>query len=284
MFNKKSKEKSSAQKRVHEEVFSGGERGADATPGSSKKVDDKKTPPKAISMADLTPELEELDDDTLDAIALSNTDGTKQSYANVAKKKSMDQQFLLYIQNGHVRREPITRSLFEAFMEELQNHIWTLDANEAAKIKIAWNDFHLGHGLVACLDNYTTAYIKKYAEAFNLEGSTLRAWARADFGERVVFSGFLHGKLWTRKKGPQALSTILKRNELDGKFQLLSYQARPKGVFLRFEPDNELDVSLGNHGYAINAGTCRLVLTKKVTKAGAAATTAAPEDEANTSD
>ena len=71
---------------------------------------------------------------------------------------------------------------------------------------------------------------------------------------------------------------------MDGKFQLLSYQARPKGVFLRFEADGLLDASLDIHGFSLNAGTCRLVLTKKVTKAGAAATGAAPEDEGNTSD
>ena len=49
-----------------------------------------------------------------------------------------------------------------------------------------------------------------------------------------------------------------------GKFQVISYKKQKKGVFMKFEADDELAKAIDGHGHSLRAGICRVVLKKKV--------------------
>ena len=61
---------------------------------------------------------ENLDPEIVEKIA-NNQKGT--TYAGAAEKKKVDNTFLIYLQKGHERREPITKGLFLTFMSNLQS-------------------------------------------------------------------------------------------------------------------------------------------------------------------
>ena len=189
------------------------------------------------------------------------------TYAGAASKPEVDIKNLVYIQKGHERRETITKPLFLAFMAKLNETIWNLPENEFEKINIAWSDHDLGRGLIAAMDNETTAFVKKAAETFNHEGQTVRGWTRDEFGIQIIYQGFLHTTLWHNYRGPRAVNMILKKNNLldAGKYQVIAFEKHRKGVFLRFETETKLSKAIDEHGLSLRAGICRLVLKKKVT-------------------
>ena len=213
------------------------------------------------------------------------------SYAGAASKPKVDMKNLVYIQKGRERREPIPKGLFLAFMSRLHYNMWNLPEEEFNKINIDWSDHHLGRGLVACMDEETTAYVKVQADTFQQEGDFVRGWLRNEFGIQNTYQGFLHNEIWGNYRGPAAVSWILKKNGLNdhGKFQLISYQKHKSGVFVRFEADAELSNAIDNHGLVLRAGICRVILKKKVitptfaatAMANEAAATAATEGSSN---
>ena len=188
------------------------------------------------------------------------------TYAGAAAKPAVDMKHLVYIQKGRERREPIAKGLFLAFMSKLQTNMWDLPKLEFEKINIDWSDHHLGRGIVACLDEETTAFVKKEADIFQKEDETVRAWLRHEFGKQTTYQGFLHSEVWGNIRGPAAIAWILKKNGLNesGKFQVISYQKHKNGVFVRFEVDDELAAAIDNRGHSLRAGICRVILKKKI--------------------
>ena len=188
------------------------------------------------------------------------------TYAGAASKPKVDMKNLVYVQKGRERREPIPKGLFLAFMTRLHYNMWNLPAEEFDKINIDWSDHHLGRGLVACMDEESTAYVKAQADTFQHEGDFVRAWLRHEFGIQTTYQGFLHNEIWGNYRGPAAVSWILKKNCLgeNGKFQVICYQMHKSGVFVRFEADAELSNAIDNHGHVLRAGICRVILKKKV--------------------
>ena len=213
-------------------------------------------------------DLGNLDVQTLLNLSIGKSDNT---YAGATKKPAkIDQNLVLYIQRGRERRLPIKRTISEAFCEEVTAKAFDLEEDQFNKVQIAWTDHHLGRGIVICLDQYTTAWVKTQAEAFSYEGSKIRAWSQDEFGTRIVYQGFLHSSYWWKQNGPASLAKILKKNKITaGEFQLLSYQKRKKGVFIRWEADTALSASLDGHTF-LNCGNCRLILQKKVIKSAPA--------------
>ena len=245
-----------------------------------------------------TPEESSKDSDTI----MENTDGEIKdevvgnledeqienlhtTYASVAGSASetpmVDKKNVLYVQNGNIRREPITKALFGAFMAWLQSTIVEIserpmiveldpDDNLLWVPDLAWSSHHLGRGIVACNDEKTTAWVKTQAESFNSEGKTIRAWSRNEFGCQTVYQGFLHSTAWLDKKwtGPKVCAWIFKINNLKdtGKYQVMLFKKVTNGVFLRFEADKTLEEALDKTNYSLKAGICRLVLSKKVIK------------------
>ena len=214
-----------------------------------------------------TPSVSTLGLSDLEGLAAKNS----QTYAEAVKKPAkppLDVNNLVYIQQGQQRREPIGQPLFLAFMEFLDNQVWSLNPEKFNLIKIDWSDHHLGRGLVACLDAGTAAFVKEKAESFNHEGKTVRGWSRDEFGTQIVFQGFLHSPVWKKKRPSATIAKILKMNGLlnSGKFQVITYQKHPKGVFVRFEVCEGLESAILKHGLSLNCGICRLVLQKRVQK------------------
>ena len=189
------------------------------------------------------------------------------TYAAAAKKPAINEKWLLYLQNGKERRDPIAKPLFLTFMSNLQSRMWKLPKEDFDKINLDWSDHHLGRGLIACMDENSATFVKAEAEAFNFEGQTVRAWLKDEFGTLTTYQAFLHNEVWGDIRGPQAIGWILEKNGLldKGKFQVISYQRHKKGVFCRFEADASLEKAINEHGHTLRAGICRVVLKKKVT-------------------
>ena len=125
-------------------------------------------------------------------VASQHADNT---YAGAASKPKVDLKNLVYVQKGRERREPIPKGLFLAFMTRLHYNMWNLPAEEFNKINIDWSDHHLGRGLVACMDEESTAYVKAQADTFQHEGDFVRAWLRHEFGIQTTYQGFLHNEI-----------------------------------------------------------------------------------------
>ena len=225
---------------------------------------------------------EEIKDEVVGNLEDEQIQNLHTTYASVAGSASdtpmVDKKNVLYIQNGHIRREPITKALFGAFMAWLQSTIIEISERPVVELDpdenllwvpdLAWSSHHLGRGIVACNDEKTTAWVKTQAESFNSEGKTIRAWSRNEFGCQVVYQGFLHSTAWLDKKwtGPKICAWIFKINNLKdtGKFQVMLFKKVINGVFLRFEADKTLEEALDKTNYSLKAGICRWVLSKKV--------------------
>ena len=188
------------------------------------------------------------------------------TYSKAAKKPKLDQDLILYIQLGREKRDILPKAVWEAFADGLTKALLSMDPKLVATLNIEWMDYHLGRGIIACSDLKTTAWLKGLAEAFNHEGSTVRAWSRNEFGIRTIFQGFLHYKRWWTMTGPQALKWILEINELDklGKFSVLTYSKKPKGVWIRFEAEEAIIAGIDAKNRKLKAGWCNLHLEKKV--------------------
>lgn len=202
---------------------------------------------------------------TLEEVAKIAGNQSGSTYAAAANKPAINDKWLVYLQKGRERREPIAKPLFLTFMSSLQNKLWKLPKDEFDKINLDWSDHHLGRGLIACLDENSAAFVKAEAEAFNYEGQTVRAWLKDEFGIITTYQAFLHNEVWGDIRGPQAIGWILEKNGLldKGKFQVISYQRHKKGVFCRFEASNSLEKAIDEHGHTLRAGICRVVLKKK---------------------
>ena len=151
-------------------------------------------------------------------------------------------------------------------MSSLQSGIWKMPKPEFDRINIDWSDHHLGRGLLACTDEFTSRFIKERAEAFIFEGQTVRAWLKDEFGKTNIYQTFLHNEVWFDIRGAQALGWILEKNGLLGKgqFQVICYKRQRNGVFCRFEASDDLAMAIDAHGHSLRAGICRVVLKKKV--------------------
>ena len=193
-------------------------------------------------------------------------DKGKKSYVKAVKKQKLDQDLILYVQLGREKREILPKAIWENFAEGLTKALLNMDVKDVASIGIEWMDYHLGRGIIACSDVKTSAWLKNLAQAFNHEGSTVRAWSRNEFGVRTVYSGFLHDKRWWNLRGPSALKWIMEINSLDqlGKFQVLTYTKKPNGVWIRFEGEDSLIAGIDAKNLTLKAGWCTLYLEKKV--------------------
>ena len=207
---------------------------------------------------------ENLSDEVVALIASSHKNGS--TYADAVSKKKIVYKYLTYVQKGHKRRDPITKALFLTFMSSLQSGIWKMPKPEFDRINIDWSDHHLGRGLIACTDEFTSRFIKERAEAFIFEGQTVRAWLKDEFGKTNIYQTFLHNEVWFHIRGAQALGWILEKNGLLGKgqFQVICYKRQKNGVFCRFEASDDLAMAIDAHGHSLRAGICRVVLKKKV--------------------
>ena len=242
---------------------------------AAKKVDDKSTPEK-VETNDLTLLESDKEDEKEDEVELGPLSAeTEQeiansqeilypNYAGALKKKKIDQDLLLYVQRGREKRLPLPKKIWEMFSDALMQHLVSMDPDDVTKINIDWNDHHLGRGIICCLDSKTTAWVKAFADSFNYEGETLRAWSRMEFGKRTIFAGFLHSKSWCNKNGPSAMNWIFKINKLEGNYNILAYSHKTKGVYVRFETDDEgLIKGIEAKNLSLCAGICRLVLKRK---------------------
>ena len=106
---------------------------------------------------------------------------------------------------------------------------------------------------------------------FSFSGSTMKAWGQNQQPKRKMFEGFLIGTSWGEMSGAEALTWVLKMNNLEnvGKFEILSYKETPKGVYCAFDPSDELEKALEKNGPALKAGICTFVVHKRVVKHGA---------------
>ena len=262
----------SNKKKKYHSFFS--KRKPSKSPSSSEGGSARSNPPKKIHLdaqvqaehllKDINISGENLSKGEVAEIAGNQSGST---YAAAANKPAINDKWLIYLQNGKEKREPIAKPLFLTFMSNLQSRMWKLPKEEFDKINLDWSDHHLGRGLIACMDENSATFVKAEAEAFNFEGQTVRAWLKDEFGTLTTYQAFLHNEVWGDIRGPQAIGWILEKNGLleKGKFQVICYQRHKKGVFARFEASDGLEKAIDEHGHSLRAGICRVVLKKKVT-------------------
>ena len=242
------------------------------SPSSSEGGSARSNPPKKIHLdaqvqaehllKDINISGENLSKEEVAEIAGNQSGST---YAAAANKPAINDKWLIYLQYGKEKREPIAKPLFLTFMSSLQSRMWKLPKEEFDKINLDWSDHHLGRGLIACMDENSATFVKAEAEAFNYEGQTVRAWLKDEFGTLTTYQAFLHNEVWGDIRGPQAIGWILEKNGLleKGKFQVICYQRHKKGVFARFEASDGLEKAIDDYGHTLRAGICRVVLKKK---------------------
>ena len=262
----------SNKKKKYHSFFS--KRKPNRSPSSSEGGSARSNPPKKIHLdaqaqaehllKDINISGENLSKEEVAEIAGNQSGST---YAAAANKPAINDKWLIYLQYGKEKREPIAKPLFLTFMSNLQSRMWKLPKEEFDKINLDWSDHHLGRGLIACMDENSATFVKAEAEAFNYEGQTVRAWLKDEFGTLTTYQAFLHNEVWGDIRGPQAIGWILEKNGLleKGKFQVICYQRHKKGVFARFEASDGLEKAIDEHGHSLRAGICRVVLKKKVT-------------------
>ena len=258
------------KKKKYHSFFS--KRKPNRSPSSSEGGSARSNPPKKIHLdaqvqaehllKDINISGENLSKEEVAEIAGNQSGST---YAAAANKPAINDKWLIYLQYGKEKREPIAKPLFLTFMSSLQSRMWKLPKEEFDKINLDWSDHHLGRGLIACMDENSATFVKAEAEAFNYEGQTVRAWLKDEFGTLTTYQAFLHNEVWGDIRGPQAIGWILEKNGLleKGKFQVICYQRHKKGVFARFEASDGLEKAIDEHGHSLRAGICRVLLKKK---------------------
>ena len=205
---------------------------------------------------------EEIVSQIVQKVSLEEKDDT---YSGVTKRPKLDLPDLVYIQKGTERREPIQKAHYDLFIDYLLENIFKLKADECAKVDIDWHGWGLGRGIVACQNPETAAFVKEVASSFKINGLSFKAWAKTEFGSRIIFSGRLAGICWQKRKPLETIKWIFNLNGLKNfEFYLISYLKTPQGILLRFEASKELDGALATRQYILNAGIAKLKLEKKV--------------------
>ena len=233
-----------------------------------KKLDTRDSPMKsAPTGSDSVEELGNLTDEEMitkiTQVSLNDTDAT--TYAGATKKPRVNLPDLVYIQKGIERREPIQKVHYDAFIDYLLENVVNMKAEESAKVEIAWHGWGLGRGIVACQTPQTAAFVKEVTSSFKISGLLFKAWAKNEFGSRVLFSGRLAGKCWQKRKPLETIKWIFNLNGFKNlEFYLISYIKTPQGVLLRFEASRELTEALATRENTLNAGIAKLRLEKKV--------------------
>ena len=100
------------------------------------------------------------------------------SYASRAKKAKVHYPFALYILAGSEERKNLTLHHYVGYEEFLFNSVIRAGLEESSKIKIDFSIFRNTHGLIACVDEFTSQYVKNLTKAFKYEEETTRAWNR----------------------------------------------------------------------------------------------------------
>ena len=192
-------------------------------------------------------------------------DDVDDSYAGATKKVRLNLPNLIYIQKGRHHREPIQKLHYDAFIDNLLDHIMEMKVDQFAKINIDWHGWGLGRGIVACLDPETAAFVKACASKFTINGLSFRGWLKTEFGTRIIYSGRLAGTCWQKRKPIDTINWIFNVNGLKKlDFYLISWLKTPQGVLLRFEASKELDFALATRKHILNAGIAKIKLEKKI--------------------
>ena len=235
---------------------------------AEKKVNSKPSPlkssePKEMEDDEDQPELGNLSEKQLaEEVQKVTIDG--ESYAGAVKRAKLDIPFLVYLQKGQAKRDPIARSHYEAFIEFLLNGIMDLPVENAATIKIDWHGFGLGRGIIACLDQVTADAVKLAISNFKVGDLKFRGWLKNEFGARKVFTGFLMGAAWKKKNHVDTIKWIFRLNNIpNANFHLVSWTDTPTGVLVRFEANDELVERIKALNLRLKAGICTLKLKLK---------------------
>ena len=265
-----------------------------------KKVDTKKTPTKSEmesrSAATMTSpvkteeamddvvvdsEVEDLEDNQLEHLEISakgsldkeevnvaGSSGGASSWAEAAaggRKVKKDYPFTLYVQKGTTKREPISKAHFTAFEKFLWKERFKLSQEDNEKIVIDFVAHSNGYGIVACVNQTSSNWVKKVTQGFKHGGEGTRAWSRWERSSAVIFSGWLGGSCFKDNdmKPNYVLSNILKLNSLQGNFEILSWEKKAGGCWISFEPRGPLVGKLQNMK-RLNAGISTLVLHKRL--------------------
>ena len=245
-------------------------------PNPEKKLDDRKTPRKSSAESDdsdgesIQSNLTEKELIAhVEQVSLHDAKDNAGSYATAAKKPKLDVPDLVYLQKGTLRREPISKAHYDAFMENLLENIMKMPTEQAANIQIDWHGWGLGRGVIACLNPDSAIFVKKIASEFSIRDLKFRAWSKTEFGKREIFSGRLPGTPWKSRKPLETIKWIMNFNGLkNADFHLLSYIKTPQGVLIRFESSRDLTLALRHRKFVLNVGIAKLRLEFKNAESG----------------
>ena len=198
----------------------------------------------------------------------SGTTWAEAAAGGANKRVKKDYPFTLYVQQGQLKREPITKAHFSAFEKQLWKERLRLSPEDNAKIIIDFVTHHQGYGVVACVNHETAQWVRKVASGFKFGPTLTRAWARWERTEAHVYSAFLQGSCYkdADMKPKYVLSTILKFNGLQGTFDIITWKSVPSGIYFCMEPKGLLAAKMSRIT-RLNGGNCVLHLEKRLRKA-----------------
>ena len=192
------------------------------------------------------------------------------SYAVKAKKAKVDYPFALYILAGSEERKNLTLHHYVGYEEFLFNSVVRAGMEEGSKIKIDFSIFRNTYGLIACVDEFTSQYVKNLTKAYKYEEETTRAWNRWESEEATIYSVFLSGAMFQqpRCKPNWICGKILDLNQLPGDFRsaTLDKKSNPDGAYLSFECTSKQLIDGLNARTRLNFILSNPVIHKRVRK------------------
>ena len=196
--------------------------------------------------------------------------GGPSSYAVKAKKAKVDYPFALYILAGSEERKNLTLHHYVGYEEFLFNSVVRAGLEEGSKIKIDFSIFRNTYGLIACVDEFTSQYVKNLTKAYKYEEETTRAWNRWESEEATIYSVFLSGAMFQqpRCKPNWICGKILDLNQLPGDFRsaTLDKKSNRDGAYLSFECTSKQLMDGLNARTRLNCILSNPVIHKRVRK------------------
>ncbi len=254
--------------------------GSASTP--SKRVDDKVSPQKMdskeanIQGGSLFVDLPDQELNKIGSQALGGAmeDGAAGSYSDAAKKKKRQFPYAVYClrENHDNKGWRLTQKCFSTFLDSLFQARLKMEAEENEKLKIEWTAINDGVGIIATEDAASASWVKSQSRDFLFQAgkeseTKISVWARWERAQAVVLMGYLHGIQWKHCKPRKALNDILKISNLKGEFAQITWDNKtPNGVFMTFEPSEELLQAIQGRNMTLNGGICRVKLEKRLRK------------------
>ncbi|QQP41067.1 Hypothetical protein FKW44_015318 [Caligus rogercresseyi] len=196
-----------------------------ARPAMDAAGDCRITPPGAAEDEVFTTDLDDsaLDDLNSLANALDEDPAAKKikvTYADKTKKNK-PLPFLLYIHLGRDERRYIPKETFVSFVVEAQGLLFNPKPGlRAPKLQCAFWTWRNGRGLIGCLDEPSSKWVREAADMIKPNGESVRVWGKGEFGPLSRMSFFVPDSLLLPED--KLVERMIDQNNLTGECKVFS--------------------------------------------------------------